>query len=249
MINLISNAIKFTNKNKNIYLNVTYINNFLSVHIKDEGIGISEKYVENIFNAFTQEDTSTTRKYGGSGLGLAISFNLVRKMGGELKLKTDNDIGAEFYFSLPLEEVKQNLEIKKNIYTSELISTNLKILLVEDNLSNQLFMEAILQQLNIELEIASDGIEACNMFKNKKYDLVLMDENMPNMNGIEATKNILEYENTMKAVHTPIIALTANAIHGDRERFLEAGMDEYLTKPINKDLLFKMIEKVLFNKE
>jgi len=243
--NLLSNAIKFTAQGKNIYLTIKYKNNLLLVNVRDEGIGISAEYVENIFKPFTQEDTSTTRKYGGSGLGLAISFNLIKKMGGELSLNLTNKIGSEFYFSIPLKEVKKSIEINKPAITSDKTFENLKVLVVEDNKSNQLFIKIILKKLNFKFEIANDGVEAIEMYKNNKYDIILMDENMPNMNGIEATKYILEYEKEHNKIHTPIIALTANAIIGDRERFLEAGMDEYLAKPVNKDRLFEMIIKVL----
>jgi len=245
--NLLSNAIKFTPQGKNIYLTIKYNNNLLLVNVRDEGIGIGEEYAENIFKPFTQEDTSTTRKYGGSGLGLAISFNLIKKMGGELSLNLTNKIGSEFYFSLPIKEVKKSVKINETTITSGETFENLKVLVVEDNKSNQLFIKIILKKLNFKFEIANDGVEAIEMYKNNKYDIILMDENMPNMNGIEATQYILEYEKEHNKIHTPIIALTANAIIGDRERFLEAGMDEYLTKPITKDRLFEMIIKVLNN--
>ena len=108
-----------------------------------------------------------------------------------------------------------------------------------------MFMKVILKKMNLEFDIDNDGVEAVNMYKNFKYDCILMDENMPNMNGIEATKNILEYEKQNNLTHTPIIALTANALKGDRERFLEAGLDEYLTKPLNKKKLSEILEKFL----
>jgi len=165
--NLLSNAIKFTAQGKNIYLTIKYNNNLLLVNVKDEGIGISQKYAENIFKPFTQEDTSTTRKYGGSGLGLAISFNLIKKMGGELSLNTTNKIGSEFSFSLPLKEVKKSIEINETTITSGKTFENLKVLVVEDNKSNQLFIKIILKKLNFKFEIANDGIETIEMYKNK----------------------------------------------------------------------------------
>ena len=165
--NLLSNAIKFTAQGKNIYLTIKYKNNLLLVNVRDEGIGISAEYVENIFKPFTQEDTSTTRKYGGSGLGLAISFNLIKKMGGELSLNTTNKIGSEFSFSLPLKEVKKSIEINETTITSGKTFENLKVLVVEDNKSNQLFIKIILKKLNFKFEIANDGIETIEMYKNK----------------------------------------------------------------------------------
>ncbi|MFT5660947.1 MAG: PAS domain S-box-containing protein [Sulfurimonas sp.] len=241
--NLLSNAIKFTQSNKKITLDVSYDNNHLFVSVKDEGIGISEEYQEKIFESFSQADNSTTRKYGGTGLGLSISYNLIQLMGGELKVRSNLDSGSEFYFSLPL---KTGKVIENRISTKKDIDfTHRKLLLVEDNKPNQLFMKVILKKMSINFNIANDGLEAIEAFKNNKYDVILMDENMPNMNGVEATKNILGIEKEQGLKHTPIIALTANALKGDREKFLEAGMDEYLTKPIDKNMLSEMLDKVL----
>jgi CheY-like chemotaxis protein len=120
-----------------------------------------------------------------------------------------------------------------------------KVLLVEDNKANQMFMKILLKKLGFDIDIANDGIEAIEKYKQNRYDVILMDENMPNMNVIEATKRIRDYEQSNDLEHTPIIALTANAIRGDRERFLKAGMDEYLTKPVNKTTLVDVLVKFL----
>ena len=243
--NLLSNAVKFTQENKNIYLNIEYKDNFLNVSVKDEGIGISKEYQKQIFNAFTQEDNSTTRKFGGTGLGLTISYNIVMMMGTELKLKSELNSGSEFYFSIPLTIGKEIKTLKEN---NTLVTLDGNVLLVEDNKANQMFMKVVLKKLNLKFDIANDGIEAIEQFKKNKYDTILMDENMPNMNGIEATRQILVIEKENNLKHTPIIALTANALKGDRERFLGAGMDEYLTKPVNKKKLVVILENFL-NKE
>jgi CheY-like chemotaxis protein len=138
--------------------------------------------------------------------------------------------------------LKRGAEIKK---IPEQIGQNdfsgLHLLLVEDDKTNQMFMKVILKKLKINYEIANDGLEAIEKFKNTQYDIILMDENMPNMNGIIATKEIIQIEKEKNLKHTPIIALTANALKGDREKFLEAGMDEYLTKPLDKNILIKML--------
>jgi len=118
-------------------------------------------------------------------------------------------------------------------------------LLVEDNKSNQLFMKVMLDELDLVTEMANDGLEAVEKFKNATYDLVLMDENMPNMNGVEATQKIIEYERDSDLQHTPIVALTANALKGDREKFLEAGMDEYLSKPLEQEKLVALLQSFL----
>jgi len=241
--NLLSNAIKFTDKNKIVYLDITYRDANLYVKVRDEGIGISQLYQEKIFEAFTQEDSSTTRKYGGTGLGLTISYNLVKAMGGELKVKSVLGKGSEFYFSLPLlagKEIKEIVSIEENT-----LFKNKKILLVEDNKANQMFMKVVLKKLSLEFDIANDGLEAIDKFKNSSYDAILMDENMPNMNGIEATQQIIKIEKEKELKHTPIIALTANALKGDRDRFLSSGMDEYLSKPLNKKKLLEVLGKFL----
>ena len=241
--NLISNAVKFTPNGKNIYVLVNYDNTLLNVTIKDEGIGIASDKLEHIFEAFNQEDSGTTKQYGGTGLGLSISSSLIKLLGGELNVKSEQGGGSEFYFAIPVEigEKKTKIEICKQIdnFHGE------KILLVEDNKTNQIFMGVVLDNLNLDFEIASDGEIAFEMFKENSYDLILMDENMPNKNGIQSTQDIRKYENEHKLIHTPIIALTANALKGDRERFLDAGMDEYLSKPIDLNILTQILNKFL----
>jgi len=240
--NLLSNAIKFTPNYKKVYLKISYSSDMLNVNVKDEGIGIEADKVSHIFEAFSQADSSTTRKYGGTGLGLSISNKIISLMNGELKLKSEVGVGSEFYFSIPL---KIGKELDENVPKDEKINLEGEILLVEDNKANQMFMKVVLKKMNLKFDIANDGLEAIEAFKNKKYDAILMDENMPNMNGVEATKVILEIEKEKSLVHTPIIALTANALKGDRERFLKAGMDEYMTKPVDKTKLDKILVKYL----
>ncbi len=246
--NLLSNAIKFTNKNGRVQLNINYKNNNLNVGVQDDGIGIAKDKQENIFKAFTQAENSTTRQYGGTGLGLTISSKLIKMLGGELKLHSQLNVGSKFYFSIPTEvgTYKSSL-LKEKIDGSALKGKH--ILVVEDNKANQMFMSLVLKKFSITFEIANDGLEAIDCFKNKKYSLILMDENMPHLNGIEATKRILKIENEKNLIHTPIVALTANALKGDRERFMEAGMDEYLTKPVNKDKLLTILSKLIDTRE
>ena len=246
--NLMSNAVKFTKEKKNITVDINYDNKLLNISIKDQGIGIAHNKLNHIFDAFIQEDTSTTREYGGTGLGLSISNELVKLLGGKLKVKSEVGVGSNFYFSIPITVAKKKIE--KQTISQNIDFKNKKILLVEDNKANQMFMKVILKKINLSFDIANDGVEAIEMFvknnsnnedKLSKYNAILMDENMPNMNGIEATKQILKYEKEHNLTHTPIIALTANALKGDREKFLNAGMDEYMTKPINKNKLAKIL--------
>jgi len=241
--NLLSNAIKFTPEDKKISLFIQYDKENLDISVKDEGIGISTEYQSKIFDVFSQEDSSTTRVYGGTGLGLAISYNLVKAMGSELKFHSTLGKGSEFYFSLPIIESKQTHQNISINHTADL--GNKKSLLVEDNLSNQMFMSVILKKMNLDFDIANNGLEAIEMFQKNRYDVIFMDENMPKLTGIEATIQIREMEKKEGLVHTPIIALTANALPDDRKRFLKAGMDEYMTKPLNQKKLTSILNNIL----
>jgi len=228
--NLLSNAIKFSKQYKTVNLDIKFNqqSSLLTVSVTDEGIGLTEKQQATIFDAFSQAETSTTRKYGGTGLGLSISAHLIELLGGKLEVKSQYGKGSCFYFTVPVKVVKGNLKSK-----TENIKTHFSghILLVEDNKTNQMLMSAILKKQGLTFDIANDGLEAIAAVKTSKYDLVLMDENMPNLNGIEATKQIRKIEKI--GVELPIVALTANAMIGDKEKFISAGMDDYLTKPVN----------------
>ena len=245
--NLLSNAIKFTPKHKKIILNAQYDENKeeLLIEVIDGGIGIPKEKLEHIFESFSQVDNSITRKYGGTGLGLTISHKLIELLGGELKVESEVDKGSKFYFTIPAKKTKlcpKNEKIEtKNILDEKF---NKHILIVEDNPANQMFMKVILNKMGLTFDIANDGFEAIEKFKNNTYDLILMDENMPNMNGIEATKKIREIEKQNNLTHTIIVALTANALEGDKERFILAGMDDYLSKPLDVEKLKTILEKL-----
>ena len=251
IINLLSNAVKFTSRNKTVYFKIKFKDeNKLFVSIKDEGIGIPQDKLQTIFEPFTQADNSTTRKFGGTGLGLTISSKLIEALEGKLEVKSTQNIGSEFYFTIPIKVL--DIQPKKEAIVEKNKKLSGHILLVEDNEANQMFMKVILKKMGFTFDIAFNGLEAIERFprlvcenSKTKYDMILMDENMPNMNGIEATKRILQLEKELNLPHTPIIALTANALKGDRERFLSAGMDEYLTKPVDKNKLSEVLEKFL----
>jgi len=240
--NLLSNAIKFTDNGKKIHITLSYEDETLSVCVKDEGIGIKQKKLKHIFEAFGQEDSSTTREFGGTGLGLSISKELIKLMNGELNVESEVGKGSEFYFSVPAKQVNS---IVKHIEKTEFRELIGRVLIVEDNKANQMFLSVILKKMKLDFEIANDGLEAVEMCTSTKYDAVFMDENMPNMNGIQATKHIREYEKKNVLEHTPVIALTANALKGDREKFLKAGMDEYITKPFNKKKIYEVLNRFL----
>ena len=232
--NLLSNAIKFTPENKKIQVSIEYKNNNLYVEVKDEGIGIPEEKIKTIFDAFSQADNSTTRQFGGTGLGLTISHKLIKMLGGELNVESKLNKGSRFYFEIP---IKIGKEIKEKIETSNNIDKNIKLLIAEDNEANQMFMKVILNKMQIDYDIVYNGKEVVEIAKNENYNIILMDINMPIMNGIDATKEIRKFSNI------PIIALTASALDGDKEKFLEVGMNDYLSKPLDIQKLKKIIEK------
>ena len=245
--NLLSNAIKFTPENKKIILNVKYDENKeeLSVEITDEGVGIPKDKLNTIFDSFSQADNSTTRKYGGSGLGLTISSKLIELLGGKLKVESEVGKGSKFYFTIPAKKTKlipkkEKKEIKKTLDEK----FDKYILVVEDNPANQMFMEVILDKMGVKFDMANDGVEAVKKFKQNKYDVILMDENMPNMHGIEATQKIRQIERENHLNHITIVALTANAMDGDKEKFILAGMDFYLSKPVDIEKLKNILRNI-----
>ncbi|QSZ41909.1 PAS domain S-box protein [Sulfurimonas aquatica] len=244
LFNLISNAIKFTSSGGNVILEVSFNekDRLLYVSVLDTGIGIAKENQIKVFDAFSQEDVSTTRKFGGTGLGLTISSRLIELMGGELKLESEQNNGSKFYFEIPIEISSGEIEDHSTKDIGEDISFKGHVLVVEDNKTNQLLMGMILDDFDISYDIANDGEEAVLKCKSQKYDMVLMDENMPVLNGIGATKLIRKLEHY---VSTPIIAVTANALMGDKEKFLNAGMNGYISKPYSEDDIVKILTQYL----
>ncbi len=242
--NLLSNAIKFSEEHQPIRLNVKYNEqgSTLFIGVEDQGIGLTKSQQAAVFDAFSQAETSTTRKYGGTGLGLSISSKLATLLGSELKVESEIGKGSHFYFTIPVKAIKGTLEVKKEQYAT---TFNGHVLLVEDNKTNQMLMSAVLKKKNLTFDIANNGIEAIESVQKQDYDLVLMDENMPNLNGIEATKQIRNKGG--KFTNLPIIALTANAMTGDRDKFIKAGMNDYLTKPVNIKELERIFSSYLIN--
>ncbi len=241
-INLVNNAIKFTN-NGSVTLSVELLELKKKVKILvkviDTGIGISEEGKNKLFKSFSQTDASTSRKYGGTGLGLTISKRLVELMNGEIGVESELEKGATFWFSLqftlPDDQNKERVQIEEDDSGS---TKMLQVLLVEDNPINQRVAIFNLRKLGHEVDIAENGAEGVDCFKKKKYDIVLMDIQMPVMDGIEATKRIRALEKErMAMIGVPIIAMTANAMKGDKEHFIEHGLSGYISKPFkSKDL-------------
>jgi len=248
--NLIGNAIKFT-KQGGVSLHIKAItenegnNVLLEFEVKDTGIGIPADKLECLFKRFSQVDNSDTRAYGGSGLGLAICKGLVEKMNGEIWVESNLGIGSSFYFTCQLE--LGDVEIRQNRVNEERVSIEhkkIKILLVEDDLISRTIIERYAMKNSWEITNAVNGQNAIDSFKQKKFDIVLMDVQMPVLDGYTATNQIRAYEHKRGQIaRTPIIALTAYTIKGDRENCLAAGMDDYLSKPVDLKALNAMILK------
>lgn len=256
LLNLLSNAIKFTTKGS-IELKVLVIENkdeaqkTIRFSVIDSGVGILKENQEKIFKAFSQEDNSTTRKFGGTGLGLTISNQLLNLMESKLQLESEIHQGSNFYFDLKLKtsneiEVERETKIMETKKNTLALSSNTKILVIEDNKINMLLTRTILKSLfpDVIIHEGTDGEEAVKQFAAVNPDLVLMDIQMPIMNGYEATKVIRETE---AGKNTPIIALTAGTVKGEKENCLEAGMDDYITKPIIRTALEEVILKWVNN--
>ncbi len=259
LLNLINNALKFTKKG-GINVKVEKIreqDNFahLMFSVKDTGIGLTQEQIQGLFKPFTQADTSTTRKYGGTGLGLAICKSLANMMGGEIWVESEPDKGSIFYFTAKLEiankpdqehsgiQVAAPVTPKVNIESEEpYISQTPKILLVEDNNINQIIAKKLLEKFGYHVDIANNGQECLDLLPTDHYSIVIMDIQMPVMDGLTATKKIREsglYEGL------PILAMSSHAMIGDKEKSLASGMNDHLTKPIDPTILKAALDKWL----
>lgn len=246
LTNLLGNAIKFTEKGE-VTLTIESQDlknemaeiNFL---VTDTGIGISHDQLDHIFDSFSQASSDTTRKYGGSGLGLAISKKLLDAMGSNIRVKSKLGTGSEFSFKIQCKKGKpKKTENKPETLSREKPKTlkGLKILLVEDNLINTRIARQILEKWEVQVEVAQDGQIAIDKFRPGKYDLILMDLHMPNVDGFEATRAI-----RIRDKQIPIVALTAAVKIQDKDKVLEAGMNEFVSKPFKPNELFELITKL-----
>ncbi len=255
LLNLVSNAIKFT-ASGTVRLRATARREAglirLRFEVRDTGPGIAPEVIPRLFESFTQADASTTRRFGGTGLGLAISKRLAELMGGEIGVESVVDLGSTFWFTV-LAETKTIPAADATVVLAPGSSLPLaaapaagrpsSLLLVEDNAVNQRLALHLLQRLGHRVELARNGREAVEAACNGRYDAILMDCQMPELDGFEATRRIRSHE--AEGQRTPIIAMTANALQGDRERCLEAGMDDYLAKPVRREDLAAMLARWL----
>ena len=236
--NLASNAVKFTDAGR-IRLCVRAISETVRFEVSDTGMGIPADRVDDIFERFAQVDGSSTRRFGGTGLGLAICRELVGLMGGELGVESQLGRGSTFAFDLPLARVEP-AEAAPSAARGG--APGLRILAAEDNETNRLILAALLQPADVDLTFAADGIEAVEAFAAGAFDLVLMDIQMPQMNGVQAVRAIRARE---RGRRTPILALSANVMRHQVEEYLAAGMEGVVAKPIQAEVLFKAIEASL----
>ncbi|MGB5076466.1 MAG: ATP-binding protein, partial [Sphingorhabdus sp.] len=247
LLNLLGNAIKFTQVG-GVALKVEPDKNCLvptalRFTVTDTGIGIPDDKLSSVFERFTQADSSTTRRFGGSGLGLTISKRLVELMGGRIWVVSEVDKGSAFSFLVPFEiwaADKRQVNAPISIDTDAPLPA-LRILMAEDGPDNCTIALAYLEDTPYQIDVAETGLIACEMFKAGHYDLVLMDRQMPVMDGLTATRTLRAWEKASGRPPTPIIALTASALKGDRETCLAAGCTAYLTKPIKQDVLLQAI--------
>jgi len=247
LTNLIGNAIKFTDRGE-ISLEVRRgEEGLLRFSISDTGCGISEENLSHVFGEFSQADGSTTREFGGTGLGLAICARLAAMMGGEIGVHSELGAGSTFWFTarLPNEDAPLMADPSPDVDETKSVA-HIRVLLVEDNPTNRKILTLFLTKLDVGFDVACNGDEAVKKIADARsdFDLVLMDAQMPIMDGYEATAKIRAAEAAAPDItRMPIVALTANAMRGDREKCIAAGMDDYMTKPVRADALDTMIRK------
>jgi len=249
LINLVNNAIKFT-KQGHVYVNISMEDHngkwFIRFEVEDTGIGISSEYQQKIFESFSQEDGSSSRKYGGTGLGLAITRKFAELFGGTITLTSEKDKGSIFAFVIPANiDMANQPPLDRNSDSHE-AGINKQacfsghILVAEDVKSNQMLMKILLGKMGLKTTFADNGTEAVNKANGQSFDLIFMDIHMPQMDGYEATKALRN-----NGIKTPIVALTANAMEGDEKKCFDAGCDDYLSKPIIYAKLVAMLSKFL----
>jgi CheY-like chemotaxis protein len=209
--------------------------------VRDTGVGIPADRIGKLFQVFSQVDSSTTRRYTGTGLGLVICKRLVEGMGGTIGVQSERAVGSTFTFRLPVRPAPPPAEVTPAPQAGSAPARALRILVAEDNQVNQLLALGMLKKLGVPADLARDGEEACNMVRHGAYDLVLMDMQMPRMDGLTATRVIRE----MREIRQPhIVALTANAMDTDRQACLQAGMNDFLAKPFKASDLQQKLEAV-----
>lgn len=251
LLNLLSNGIKFTNHGSVTVriCGATQLPNRnykVQFEVEDTGIGMTEKEMSHLFSPFTQADSTTARKYGGTGLGLCITKKLLELMKGSIRVRSRKGVGTVFSFDLELEPSvgrSQSLTLESE-KAAEINYERLRVLIVDDNATNQKVIERFLKKIGCRVEVAGNGEEAIAAFRRGGLDLIFMDCQMPELDGYEATRIIRSIEKESKSEsRLPIVALTAHALSGDREKCMQAGMDDYVSKPVSLNTLKQTIER------
>ncbi|MBL7127911.1 MAG: PAS domain S-box protein [Ignavibacteria bacterium] len=257
LLNLLNNAIKFTNKG---YIKVEVGSHYkekekkweLKFAIKDTGIGIPAAKMSKLFKPFSQVDSSASRSYGGTGLGLAISNKLCKLMGGKMWVESKVNEGSVFYFSVKVKPyIAEDIfrtKTKSKISKANILKKDIKVILAEDNLINQKVIRKIVEKLGYSVEVVNDGAALLNQLKNGTFDIVIMDLQMPVMDGLDATRKIRNGECGVRNSELYIIALTAHAMNEDRAACFEVGMNDYLSKPIQIENLNSALQKAFEKK-
>ncbi|MGB0723340.1 MAG: response regulator [Gammaproteobacteria bacterium] len=248
--NLLSNAIKFTAWG-GIVIEAVFKQSggetpILRIGVRDTGMGIEPEVQRRLFTPFTQADASTTRRFGGTGLGLAICRRLVELMGGDIRLSSEPGKGSEFQISIPSPIApRANTANDTPAHDGADSADGHRVLLVEDNPVNRKVAQALLKRLNLNVVNAENGHEALECLRQSRFDLVLMDVQMPEMDGLEATRRLRARESELDLPHTPVVALTANAMATDRSDCRDVGMDDFIAKPIKRDILERVLSRWL----
>ncbi len=255
MSNLTSNSIKFTDEGSvtiNMLVQKTIGNTYtIKVEIIDTGIGIAKANLQKLFHSFSQIDDSSTKLYAGTGLGLAISKELSKLMNGEIGVESELGAGSTFWFTFEAKESKRGAAQKSTEDNRPAITNRLEdiapyILIVDDNGINQLVASEILKKSGCKIDVADNGLIAIEKVKNNRYDLIFMDIQMPQMDGVAATREIRKFETSYR---TPIVAMTAYSMKEDKERFLISGMDDYISKPIKAEALVSKVREWVESKK
>lgn len=248
IINLVGNSIKFTEKGY-VEVSVDHVGSYaegaiLEFRVKDTGIGISDDKAGKLFESFVQLNAGYSKRHPGSGLGLAISRQLVEMMGGNISFTSKEGWGTEFKFTVKLKSSEGECvgsSVVDDVHRETELRVGARVLLAEDNATNQIYISHFLTEEGFQVETAENGLEAIEMLENEgPFDVILMDVQMPEMDGMQATKRIRESGNDI-----PIVALTAYAMEGDREKFLDSGMDAYSSKPVKIDELVRIIGRLI----
>jgi signal transduction histidine kinase/ActR/RegA family two-component response regulator len=242
--NLISNAMKFTQQGS-ISITANYHDDVLNLSVIDTGMGIPSEKLKTLFAKFTQVDASTTRKFGGTGLGLSICRELTDLMGGSLTVESVEGEGSTFRLRLPLPRVSESASSTAVSAAPTELSSEVRILAAEDNPTNQMVLKTLLQFVGVEVSIVENGKEAVEAWASQDWDVILMDVQMPVMDGPTATREIRRRERLEHRPRTPIIALTANTMSHQTAEYIECGMDDHVAKPIDAEALFEAIFSVL----